>query len=341
MVGDSRRRLWPWLVWLACFYSAWLTIVVSQDLWPEALAHWPIAVAMTAGSYVAGSTPMGGGTVGFPILVLLFDQPASLGRSFSFAVQSIGMTSASIFILSQCQPLAWRMLGWSLAGTLVGTPLGLIFLAPLASETFVKVLFAVIWASFGVMTLVKVREFSTYEGIEPTSRAFDRNAGLFIGIVGGACVAALTGVGIDMLIYTVLVLVCRADLKIAIPTSVVLMAVTSLVGIATTNILASWNSATYPLSREVFYNWLAAAPIVALGAPLGAFIVSLISRMPTLFFVAILCIGQFVWTCVDTRLSGWPLALAILSVFAANFCFDRLYRWGRRNAMNRGAESAA
>jgi hypothetical protein len=35
---------------------------------------------MAFGSYVAGSTPMGGGTVGFPILVLLFDLPATLGR---------------------------------------------------------------------------------------------------------------------------------------------------------------------------------------------------------------------------------------------------------------------
>jgi hypothetical protein len=30
-----------------------------------------MAIAMTIGSYVAGSTPMGGGTVGFPVLFLL------------------------------------------------------------------------------------------------------------------------------------------------------------------------------------------------------------------------------------------------------------------------------
>ena len=42
-----------------------------------------IAAAMAVGSYFAGSTPMGGGTVGFPVLVLLFDGPATLGRDFA------------------------------------------------------------------------------------------------------------------------------------------------------------------------------------------------------------------------------------------------------------------
>ena len=44
--------------------------------------HWGIAAAMAAGSYVAGSTPMGGGTVGFPVLVLLFDQSGAIGRRY-------------------------------------------------------------------------------------------------------------------------------------------------------------------------------------------------------------------------------------------------------------------
>ena len=63
--------------------------------------RWGIAVAMAAGSYVAGSTPMGGGTVGFPVLVLLFEHSGAIGRDFAFAIQSIGMVSASIYILTR------------------------------------------------------------------------------------------------------------------------------------------------------------------------------------------------------------------------------------------------
>ena len=54
-------------------------------------SHWPIAVAMAIGSYFAGSTPLGGGTVRFPILVLLLGLPVALGRDFGFATQSVGM----------------------------------------------------------------------------------------------------------------------------------------------------------------------------------------------------------------------------------------------------------
>ena len=67
----------------------------------ELYAHWPIALAMSLGSYFAGSTPMGGGTVGFPVLVMLQGEPSGMGRDFGFAIQSIGMFSASIFIWSQ------------------------------------------------------------------------------------------------------------------------------------------------------------------------------------------------------------------------------------------------
>lgn len=64
---------------------------------------------MAIGFYAAGSTPMGGGTVGFPILVLLFKQSSMLGRDFSFTVQNIGMTSAAILIIRRRQPVEWPM----------------------------------------------------------------------------------------------------------------------------------------------------------------------------------------------------------------------------------------
>ena len=44
------------------------------NIWQTLVDHWGIALAMAIGSYAAGSTPMGGGTVGFPVLVLLFGE---------------------------------------------------------------------------------------------------------------------------------------------------------------------------------------------------------------------------------------------------------------------------
>ena len=65
-----RRRYLPFLAWLLVFYAAWTVLVVFGEHWEAVRAHWPMAAAMALGSYVAGSTPMGGGTVGFPVLVL-------------------------------------------------------------------------------------------------------------------------------------------------------------------------------------------------------------------------------------------------------------------------------
>lgn len=55
----SLRHLWPWLLWLAAFYAVWLGLLTVPGNAALVRAHWPIAVAMLFGSYVAGSTPMG------------------------------------------------------------------------------------------------------------------------------------------------------------------------------------------------------------------------------------------------------------------------------------------
>ena len=324
---NGRPSLAPFLVWLATFYTAWLALTIVGGHWETVLANWRIALTMAGGSYVAGSTPMGGGTVAFPVLVLLMDLPATLGRDFSFAVQSIGMTSASIYILCTRQPVEWPMLRAALAGSLIGTPLGILFVAPLVSETFIKLLFATMWCSFGLLHLHRIREITAYVGMTPHDVSFDHRTGFVVGLAGGATVASVTGVGIDMMIYLVLVLLCHADLKIAIPTSVILMACTSLVGIAV-------KLATGGVVPGTFDNWLAAAPVVALGAPLGALVVSRIGRRPTLLIVSLLCVMQFIWAMHHewNAVPAWSLAAALLGVVLFLLVFQEMYVYGRRLA---------
>lgn len=280
---------------------------------------------MALGSYAAGSTPMGGGTVGFPVLVLLFEETPTLGRDFSFAIQSIGMTSASIFILCRRQPIEWPMLRWAILGSLIGTPIGILYVAPQVSSLIIKVSFAVVWCSFGVLHLYRLNEIVSHEGLAPGAHRFDRNAGFLVGLLAGATVSSITGVGIDMVLYAVLVLLCQADLKIAIPTSVIIMTFTSLVGIAIKGMMGT-------IQPGVYENWLAAAPVVALGAPLGTFIVHRVGRTSTLLVVSLLCVGQFFWTIQNewARL-GWLGACgAILGVVLFNLGFEWLHRVGGR-----------
>lgn len=328
----QRKQLAPFIAWLVLFYGAWLALVLFGGYLSTVLEHWPMAAAMALGSYVAGSTPMGGGTVGFPVLVLFMDLPATLGRDFSFAIQAVGMTSASIYILCSRQELEWPMLRAALPGALIGTPLGILFVAPLASDLFIKLLFAAMWCSFGLLHLRRINEITSYEGMTPHDISFDHRVGFIVGFFGGLTIASITGVGIDMFIYMFLVLWCHADLKIAIPTSVVLMAFTSLVGVAFKLLFGG-------LEPGTFENWLAAAPVVALGAPFGALVVSKIGRRLTLIMVSILCVLQFVWTLVHERalLSVWSFSAALLGVVVFLLLFQDMYRHGYRLARRKRA----
>ncbi|WP_347329995.1 sulfite exporter TauE/SafE family protein [Marinimicrobium locisalis] len=318
-----RKHLWVWFLWVALFYSVWLFLLQAEGAWASAQEHWPIALAMAIGSYAAGSTPMGGGTVGFPVLVLFFDLPASLGRDFSFAVQSIGMVSAGIFILARRQPLAWPLLKGAMLGALIGTPIGIVWFAPLIPDLWIKLTFAVLWGSFGVLHLYRLNEIAGHTGMTDFDEHWDHKVGFFLGLTSGAIAVSVTGVGIDMVIYAALVLLCRADLKIAIPTSVLIMAFASLCGVVVKSLLGSWQPGVYE-------NWLAAAPVVILGAPLGVFIVELIGRRPTLLVVAILCVGQFVWTCYAERatLGFAGVALALTALMLCLLGFEKLRTWG-------------
>ncbi|WP_111642171.1 sulfite exporter TauE/SafE family protein [Marinimicrobium alkaliphilum] len=323
--APPRKHLWVWFLWVAVFYAVWLLLLQAEGAWAATVANWPMALAMAIGGYAAGSTPMGGGTVGFPVLVLFFDQPATLGRDFSFAVQSIGMVSASIFIFARRQPLAWAMLKGAMLGALIGAPIGLIFLSPLVPDLLIKITFAVIWGSFGVLHLYRINEISSLQGMIEFDERWDQRVGFTLGLIASVFAVSVTGVGIDMMLYAALVLLCRADLKIAIPTSVVIMAFTSLYGVVIKTLTNSWQPGVYE-------NWLAAAPVVLLVAPLGVFIVERIGRKPILLIVSFLCVGQFIWTCFAEQqalgLGGIALALAALGLCL--LVFEKLHSWGIR-----------
>ncbi|MBB4657792.1 sulfite exporter TauE/SafE family protein [Parvularcula dongshanensis] len=330
----SRSRAFP--LWLVVFYTGWLALMAAGRLWGEALAHWPIAVAMAVGSYFAGSTPMGGGTVGFPVLTLIFGLPASLGRGFALAVQSVGMTSASIYILSSRKTVDWALLRPALVGATLGVPFGAAFLAPHAPDLGVKLLFAVVWASFGIIHLTRFHAIVEPEGGRPPHGPLDRPIGLGVGFVGGI-VASLTGVGIDMMIYAALVLFFRTDLKVAIPTSVILMAYASLLGTASNVALGAAFGAPYGVPYEVFLYWIAAAPVVAVGAPFGALVVDRIGRKPTLILVSVLCVAQFAWIVLQEKVTGPPLLAAFVGLGFLCGVFAGVIALGRRMGARQGA----
>jgi uncharacterized membrane protein YfcA len=319
-------KLWVFVLWLVVWYAAWVSFVVVGEHLDAVQDNWPIALAMALGSYFAGSTPLGGGTVGFPFLVLFFEFPASAGRNFSFAVQSIGMVSATIYILASRTPLAWRTLGFALVGSLIATPLGAAFVAPAVPDSHAKLLFSVLWAGFGFFALSNVASLCATHHAPPPARnrpevGYNARLGFGVGVVGGI-IASITGVGIDMLVFVALMLLLRADVRVAIPTSVVLMAMTSVIGLLSNIALGSVEPTVWP-------QWLAASPVVAIGAPLGAIAVKIIPRHISMWVLGWLCLGQFVWMCGHERPSLPMLLFLGCAVASVVLAFRYAYSYAR------------
>lgn len=316
--------------WLVVFYTAWTTTVVCGGLWPVVRAHWPISIAMAGGSFVAGSSPVAGGSVGFPVLVYVFDHPAKLGRDFSLAIQSIGMVSASIYILTRRCQVEWRILRYALIGAALAMPLGMYGVAPNVGDAWVKLLFSVVYAGFGLLHVFRLRGIVVNEGPSQARFAADPAIGIAVGFAGGL-LASVIGVGADILLYGVLVFLYHTDLKVAIPTSVILMAFTSVVGAGYSLLALIWSPAGGPSVLDVFPYWLAAAPVCAVGGPLGSLVSRFVPRRVILGVVVVLCLSQYAWTCHHEHIVGWSLAIAVAGVGAMNVALHSLFVFGRRS----------
>lgn len=78
----------------------WLTIGLRDGLLVNCFRdYYSLSIAMVFGSIIAGSTPLGGGVVAFPVSVLVVGFSPSQGRDFSLLIQSVGMTAASYLIM--------------------------------------------------------------------------------------------------------------------------------------------------------------------------------------------------------------------------------------------------
>jgi uncharacterized protein len=303
---DAGGRIWHAyiLLWLAI----WLALVTRPGAWSIALTHWPMALVMIAGSMVAGSTPMGGGTVSFPALVLGFGHSPAMARDFGLAIQSVGMSSAFLFILVHRVTVERRLLIWTWIGSVAGLVFGTFLFAARLPADWVKLLFATLWITFGIWLATSAPS----DVPTPAAPVNARDAppiGLVAGIVGGA-VMSLIGVGPEMIVYAVLVLRFGWQPVAAVPTAVCATGLAAPVGF----VLRAMTTGVHP---DVFPEWLAAVPIVIFGAPAGAFLATKMPRTLLVRIIGALSVVQFTATVAQVRPSPaeWAgiVSLAIIS----------------------------
>lgn len=293
-------------------WSTWLALMIAGDRWHLFADNWFMSVTMAGGSFIAGATSEGGGAVAFPVMTLGFGIAPSTARDFSLMIQAVGMIAAGFAILYTRIRVEYNALLWSSIGGAVGVVLGLDHVAPHLTPAYAKMFFTATWLSFA-FALYWVNRYHDREVHTGITNFLPRHAVLLLGtgFVGGI-ISSITGSGLDITTFALLVLRLRISEKIATPTSVVLMGINALVG-------ALWKGGVNgALAPEAWNYWWVCVPIVVVGAPFGA---QFIRNRSRLFIAAILytsisiqSVAALLIVPQSTKLLGFSLAIFLVGI---------------------------
>lgn len=295
----------PFLVPPLVIWTGWLVFMLGSGRWDLFASGWHMSLTMAVGSFIAGATSEGGGAVAFPVMTLVFQVSPMVARDFFLMIQSVGMNSAAFTILTLRIPVEWRALVFAGLGGIAGVVLGLEFLA--LPPAFAKMLFVSTWLAFAVALywINRYREREVRLSIEAFAA---RHAVMLVttGVIGGL-ITSVTGSGLDICTFALLVLRLRICEKIATPTSVILMGMNSAVAFAYKHFQIPGG-----MAAEAWEYWWVCVPVVTIGAPLGAWFIRDKSR---LFVANILYVSialQFLWAIYVLEVFSKP-ALAAFS----------------------------
>lgn len=300
---------------LAC----WLGYILYFHHYPDFMKNGFMSLTMVFGSLIAGATSEGGGAVAFPVMTLVFKISPQVARDFSILIQSFGMMSALFVIVKNKIPYACRILKFGIFGGFLGQLIAVV--SQISFEpTMIKMIFVSLWLGFAlVLYLVKKRENNQ---VDINHKNISAMFIILISLLGGFF-TFMTGSGVDIFTFSLSVLFFRVSEKIATPTSVMLMAIQSVVAVF---LSLSFGRG---ISAQAINYWLVCLPVVILGAPLGALFIVKKSREFIIYLLQASLITQFLVACFILDLSIFQLSLSLFVLFGALLFFSLLFFLGR------------
>lgn len=297
----------------------WATAVAIGGWWGRVADYWESALTMLFGSFLAGSSPEGGGAVAFPVFTKALDVPGAVARTFGLSIQAVGMSMAVVAIVLYRRPLERTALRLAIPSAVVGFLAGLwwlgqpdeVFWPPAFSSGWVKATFSIVLAttSFLMVRRLRLGHHEALDVADWTPRL--RAVVVVTGVLGGT-LSSLTGTGANILLFLVLVVVAGVDPKRALPTAIAVMAAVSVVGIAVLGVLdgqldvmvvgdrvTEVGSVAVDLDAgrtDLLGLWLAAVPVVVWGAPLGSWAAARVNERVLVTFVAFLAAVEVITT---------------------------------------------
>jgi len=300
--------------WYITALSIWVVLFSVFNNIPFFLAHWYYAAMMVGGAFVAGFTPEGGGAVAFPVLNVFLHVDRVLARDFSMMIQSVGMTSASIFILTHKEtiPKDYKPLLVFVPVCAVGTLLGFLFLQRIPVY-IIQAMFLSLSATF-----VIAYYFSDHRGIETIVKVKSKLDSFYLGLILiiGGMISSLFGTGGDVVLYLLLVTHFNMVAKKACRISILLQAAISIFGYC---YRAFYD---HGLTNYQIKTWLCAFPVVLFMAPFGAYVLAKLHVNWMLKAIIVLNIFQLMYFNIKEPSSAKVIAsLLFTSILGAIFYF--------------------
>lgn len=245
-------------------HIVWWTCAIKYNWFALFPDRYYMTLTMILGGCVAGMTSEGGGAVAFPVLTLAFNVSPSVARDVALMVQSCGMSAATFVIFWMRVQVEMHSIVFCFGGGVLGVILGLEFVDPYVSAKVKKMIFVCVWFAFAfaLFLLNRYHKRKTYRTI-PDVKPWKIIVLLCCGFVGGVFTAVVGG-GVDICSFSVLTLLFRVSEKTATPTSVVMMAWTSLVGLFWRRVIQE------SVTLQAWNYIIVTAPVVMFMAPFGS-----------------------------------------------------------------------
>ena len=294
------KKAWFYPSFVLLCLSGWTIYVLDTGFLAELSNYWSIMLTMVFGSFIAGASSEGGGAVAFPVMTLALNIAPQVARNFSLAIQSIGMTAASLYIIGSGIKIENKAVLWGSIGGIFGIFISSMLFTGLFSPVHLKLFFVSLWLAFGYALYRINKNHGSMTLVElPRLGSIDKLKLVGFGLIGGM-VTGLIGNGIDILLFCLLTLHYGISEKISTPTSVVLMTINTITGM----LIHSFIIRDFVEGAEAFNYWIACIPIVVFGAPLGAWFISKLNRQIIASILYTIIVVQFITAYVVLYVRG-------------------------------------
>ncbi len=317
---QKTRIPWIYLIFLLTVLSIWFWYMIEENSFEIYTRQWATVITMIFGSFIAGASPEGSAAVAYPIFTLILKIAPPVARNFAFAIQSIGMTSATLLIIGMRLKVDWNYIIFVTIGGVFGLFLGTYYVVPYVSPVQAKLFFVSLYLSFGIaLWMQNLRpQREVFDKIENFKNS-DKGRLIIFGLVGGI-ISSIFGTGINIFTFCLMTIYYRVSEKVATPSSVIIMTIETILGLFIHTQLIN------DFQPEAFEIWLACVPFVAVFAPLGAFVISKMPRKGIATLLYIILIVQFFGAIIVIKPSLIQLSICGLILILGIGLFSYLAR---------------